>query len=407
VNRGEPDSAIVTALGDLAKRVRLGANPATPCAILAELAADPAVTVRASVALNAAAPSTADHRLAKDPDERIRLLLAQKMLAALPEMPVAEQERLGAQTVDVLFMLVQDEAVRIRTLVAEMLSALPGVPRGLILALAHDMAVPVSEPVLRLSPLLTATDLLALLHDPPHDSARCAIAGRSNLPSAAADVIAASADSDAIRALLANPSAAIRESTLDSLIARAQDQPSWHEPLVRRPSLPPRAARALSEIVASQWLQVLTERTDLPPALQSDLKQLLWARMAGELPQDSMVGDDAMMQAALLLESEGKLDEASLLDAVQAGDVRRVTAMLAVAAGVTLEVVDRAASLRSAKALVSLVWRAGFSMQIAVPIQSLLGRVGPAGILTESKPGFPLGTEEMGWQIDLLTRDSR
>jgi uncharacterized protein (DUF2336 family) len=403
----EADSAIVTTLGDLAKRVRLGANPATPSAILSALAADPAVTVRASVALNAGAPIAADQRLAGDPDERVRLLLAQKMLTALPEMSKAERERLGEQTVDVLFLLVQDEAVRIRIMVAEMLASLPGVPRGLILALAHDTAIPVSEPVLRLSPLLAASDLLALLHDPPHGAAQCAIAGRSHLPSAAADIIAASADSEAIRVLLANPSAAIRESTLDSLIARAGAQESWHEPLVRRPALPPRAARALSEIVSSQWLQVLADRPDLPPALQSDLKQLLWARLAGELPQDSRVGDEAMMQAALRLEALGKLDEASLLDAVQAGDLRRVTAMLAVAAGVTVEVVDRAAAMRSAKALVSLVWRAGFSMQIAVPVQSLLGRVAPTSLLTESAPGFPLGVEEMGWQIDLLTRDSR
>ncbi len=407
MSRAEADPAIVTALGDLAKRVRLGANPATPGVILAELAADPAVTVRASVALNAAAPSTADHLLAADPDERVRLLLAQKMVAALPDMSAAEQERLGEQTVDALFMLVQDEAVRIRILIAEMLAALPGVPRGLILALAHDTVIPVSEPVLRLSPLLSATDLLTLLHDPPHDASHRAIAGRANLPSAAADLIAASADSDAIRALLANPSAAIRESTLDSLIARARDQESWHEPLVRRPGLPPRAARALSEIVTGQWLQVLTQRTDLPPALESELKQRLWARLAGELPQDSTIGDDAMMQAALRLESMGKLDEASLLDAVQAGDLRRVAAMLAVAAGVTLDVVDRAAAMRSAKALVSLVWRAGFSMRSAVPIQSLLGRVAPTGLLADDKAGFPLGVDEMGWQIELLTRDTR
>jgi uncharacterized protein (DUF2336 family) len=365
------------------------------------------VTVRASVALNAAAPPGADHRLAADADERVRLLLAQKVLTALPDMPQADQERLGEQTVETLFLLVQDEAVRIRIMVAEMMASLPGMPRGLILALAHDTAIPVSEPVLRLSPLLTASDLLALLHDPPHGAVHCAIAGRRNLPSVAAAVIAASPDSEAIRVLLANPSAAIRESTLDALIARAGDQPSWHEPLVRRPTLPPRAARALSEILTSQWLQVLTERADLPPALQSDLKQLLWARMAGELPQDSTIGDDAMMQAALRMESLGTLDEASLLDAVQAGDVRRVTAMLAVAAGVTLDIVDRAAATRSAKALVSLVWRAGFSMQIAVPVQSLLGRVAPTSLLTESTPGFPLGVAEMDWQIDLLTRDTR
>ena len=402
-----PEAQSVTTLGDLAARVRLGANPQTAVVTLHELAADEAVTVRASVALNAGAPGSADHRLATDPDERVRLLLAHKILTSLPNMSADERERMSEQTVDVLFTLVQDEAIRIRVMLADMLGALPGVPRGLVLALAHDTAIPVSEPVLRLSPMLSATDLLALLRDPPNPAAGSAIARRSNLPAAAADIIAASADSDAIRALLANPSAAIREGTLDALIARAHDQPSWHEPLVRRPTLPPRAAIALSEIVAAQWLQVLTERTDLPAQTMSDLKQLLWARLAAEQPLESTIADDAVMQAAFRLAAQGRLDEATVLDAVQAGDIRRVTALLAVAAGVTIDVVDRAAAMRSAKALVSLVWRAGFSMQTAVPVQALLGRLAPTGILAEAEPGFPLAPDEMGWQIDLLTRDTQ
>jgi uncharacterized protein (DUF2336 family) len=403
----ELDTGSVSGSRDLATRVRLGANPHTAGATLTELATDEDVTVRASVALNAGAPATADQRLARDQDERVRLLLAHKILTSLPNMSAAERERLSEQTVDVLFTLVQDEAIRIRIMLADMVASLPGIPRGLVLALAHDTAIPVSEPVLRLSPLLSATDLLALLRDPPNPAAGTAIARRSNLPAAAADVIAASADSEAIRALLANSSAAIRESTLDSLIARAHDQPTWHEPLVRRPSLPPRAAIALSEIIAGQWLQVLTERTDLPEQTLSDLKQRLWARLAAEQPSESTIADEAVMQSAFRLAAQGRLDEATLLDAVQAGDVRRVTALLAVAAGVTTDVVDRAAAIRSAKALVSLVWRAGFSMQTAIPVQALLGRLAPTGILTEAEPGFPLGPDEMGWQIDLLTRDTQ
>ena len=407
MTRGLGDSTSVTSLGDLATRVRLGANPATPGAVLTELAADPVTTVRASVALNAAAPASADQRLATDQDEGVRMLLAHKVLAVLPDTGSGDRQLLSDKTADLLFTLVQDEAVRIRALLANVVGSIPGVPRGLILALAHDGEIPVSEPVLRLSPLLTATDLLALLRDPPHPGTSRAIACRANLPEAAADVIAASADSEAIRSLLANPSAAIRERTLDTLIARARAQMDWHEPLVRRPALPPRAARALSEFITSQWLQVLTERTDLSQTVKSELKQRLWARLAAEHPTDSAVADDAMMQAALRLEAHGQLDESAVQDAVTAGDVRRVTALLAVAAGVPLDVVDRAAGMRSAKALVSLVWRAGFSMQLAVPIQSLLGRLAPAGILRDTDPGFPLGVDEMGWQIDLLTRDGR
>ncbi len=399
-----PSRDATAALGDIAARVRQGANPATPSGTLAMLANDPAVTVRAAVALNAGASSEADQRLASDPDERVRLLLTRKVLALLPNMSRADQQRLSEQTVAILSKLVQDEAVRIRIMVSEVLAGLPAVPRDWILALAHDAAVPVSEPVLRLSPLLSAGDLLALVQNPPHAAAHHAIACRADLPAAVADVIVASASNAAIRALLANPSASIREATLDQLIARAQLQPDWHEPLVRRPALPPHAARTLSEIVANHWLQVLTDRTDLPPAVTSDLKQRLWARLAGELPADCAIADGAMMHAALRLSARGQLDEAALLDAAHAGDSRRVAALLAVAAGVPLAEVDRAASLRSAKALVSLVWKAGFSMRSAGPVQSLLGRLGPAGMLTATVHGFPLGVEEMGWQLELLAR---
>lgn len=393
-------------LADVSVRVRLGTNPETSPAILNVLAGDPDVTVRASVALNSAAPSNADRRLAADGDERVRMLLARKVLALLPGLSQSDQLRRSEQTVELLFTLVQDEAVRIRVMIGELLATLPGVPRHVILALAHDAAIPVGEPVLRLSPLLADSDLLALLQDPPHDAAFRAIAGRANLPGDVADMIAASADSDAIRTLLSNPSAAIREHTLDALIARAHGEPDWHGPLVSRPSLPPRAAYALSEIVTGDWLKMLAERQDLSPTLKSELKQRLWARLAGEHPVDSTIGDEAMMHAAKRLHLYGQLNEAAVHDAVSAGDVRRVSALLAVAAGVPLAVVDRAASMRSAKALVSLVWRAGFSMQLGVPVQTLLGRLSPTAVLDKPSPGFPMGIEEMGWQLDLLVRVS-
>ena len=52
-----------------------------------------------------------------------------------------------------------------------------------------------------------------------------------------------------------------------------------------------------------------------------------------------------------------------MLDAARDGDARKAAAMLALAAGMSLQAVRRAATLRSAKALVSLVWKAGYSMK--------------------------------------------
>ncbi len=115
-----------------------------------------------------------------------------------------------------------------------------------------------------------------------------------------------------------------------------------------------------------------------------------------------------MLEVARRLEALGTLGEAALLEAAAQGEARRTAAMLAVAAGVPLPMVDRAASLRSAKALVSLVWKAGYSMRVAGPVQALLGQLGPTAILHAGPDaGFPLGADEMMWQIDFLGANNR
>ncbi|MGB6903379.1 MAG: hypothetical protein WBD98_11165, partial [Acidobacteriaceae bacterium] len=95
--------------------------------------------------------------------------------------------------------------------------------------------------------------------------------------------------------------------------------------------------------------------------------------------------------------------------AVERADSRRCAALLAVAAKVPLASVERAATLRSAKGLVSLVWKAGFSMRVAGPVQMLLGQLGPKQVLLASDDGggFPLGPDEMRWQVDFLQHIGR
>ena len=80
-----------------------------------------------------------------------------------------------------------------------------------------------------------------------------------------------------------------------------------------------------------------------------------------------------------------------------------VAACLAVAARVPLAAVERAVRLRSTKGLVSLLWRAGFPMKAAAPVQSLLAGLPPGEVLLAGPAGsFPLGIAEMRWHVDLL-----
>jgi uncharacterized protein (DUF2336 family) len=392
-------------------RIRLSAASGTPPDVLCGLATDASVTVRAGVAINPVAPPEADGVLATDADERVRALLARKLAALLGTLSGPDRARLNRQAHEMLAHLVEDEAERVRAAIADVVKQMPDAPRELILRLARDTAVTVSDPVIRLSPLLTAEDLLALLAAAPSSTTALSVARRPDLNEALSDAIAATADTVAIRALLANPSAAIRESTLDQLIARAAEHVDWHGPLVWRPMLPPRAARALSEIVSTQLLDVLARRADLDPGVIRELRALLAGRLAqlpGGTPLRAGSTAEQVLAEARALATDGRLTEEVVLGATRRGEARFAAALLAVAAEVALSVVDRAATLRSAKGLVSLAWRAGFSMQVAGPLQALLARLPPAQILPPGPDGtFPLAVEEMRWQLDFLSRMGR
>ena len=395
---------------DEAARVRVAACPITPTGTLLALANDPADTVRAAIAINPGASMQVAQVLAADPSPRLRTLLARKLAVLIPNLGDTEREHMRQQALAVLADLVEDETERVRAAIAEVVKDMPDASRSLILRLAHDGAVAVHDPVIRLSPLLTTGDLLALLAAAPSPNTGTAVARRDGLPEAVSDAIAATAGPAAIAALLANGSAAIREATLDALVASAADHTSWHAPLVRRPRLSAGAARALSDMVATQLLDELTRRADLAPEVAGDLKSRLDARL-----RPAAANADARIPAssrrwpnARRLFDDGALNETVLLEAVQRGEARTVTALLAVAAGMSAAAVDRAARLRSAKCLVSLVWKAGFTMRAAGPVQVLLGRLAPNVILRATGGhGFPLAAEEMRWQIEFLSHADR
>lgn len=381
---------------DEATRVRLSAMPDTPAETLYALAADPSVTVRATLALNPAVSAETDALLARDADERVRAFLARKLGTLAPSLSTGARTLLQEQTLETLMALAGDEAVRVRAAIADAVKDLPAAPRAIIQRLAQDKAVMVCEPVILFSPLLTEDDLIALVASAPSAGTRLAVARRPGLGPDVSDALLARGTGDVTLALLMNASAHIREATLDALVEQAAAHTDWHDPLVRRPVLSPRAAKTLSRIVADHLLEVLAEREDLEPGLACELRAMVAARLNG--PDESR---DAATPA-------GKPTEAALLDAAREGDVRKAATLLATAAAVPLSVVRRATTLRSAKGLVSLAWKAGFSMKAGYAMQVLLARLSP-GIALKPGPGnsFPLSIQEMRWQLDFLNGEGR
>ncbi len=381
---------------DEAARVRLGARPMIEPEVSRGLAMDPSVTVRVSLALNPAAPLEADVLLARDPDERVRVLIARKLGALAPALSEQARSKLGAETLETLIALAEDAAVRVRAAIADAVKDMPEAPRALILRLARDDAAPVCEPVIRFSPLLTTDDLVALVAAAPSVATRLAVARRANIDTTVSDALVANGADDVILALLSNGSAQIREATLDALAEQSATRPDWQEPLIQRPVLSDRAVSALSRIVADHLLEVLARRGDLPADTAAGLRALVSERLA------------AAPVAAPPAPSVGEATEDGILEAAGQGDAAKAAALLAAAAGVPLAVVRRAATLRNAKGLVSLAWRAGFTMRAGYAVQLLLARLSP-GVALKAGPGntFPLSVQEMRWQLDFLSGNGR
>ena len=261
---------------DEAARVRLAARATTSAATLLARARDSSTTVRAAVALNPVTEAATDSHLMRDTDERVRALLAGKMARLLPGLSGRERSAAQSHVHGMLRNLAGDVAIRVRIALAEALTTLTTAPKDVIVKLARDPAIVVSALIVRFSPMLTDADLLELMTTPPHPVTASAVASRAGLSSAVASDIVAHADNAAVFALLSNRTAAIQEATLDSLVGRAGDHPEWHEPLCCRPALSARSLRALSRIVAGHLLDVLTSRTDVPPAFADELRGLWW-----------------------------------------------------------------------------------------------------------------------------------
>ena len=71
--------------------------------------------------------------------------------------------------------------------------------------------------------------------------------------------------------------------------------------------------------------------------------------------------------------------------------------------GVPVEAVQKAVSLKNAKGIVALVWKAKLGMRLAQQLQMQLAGLPPASLLRARADGsFPLTQQEMDWQIKFL-----
>lgn len=396
-------------------RRRVAEHPEVRPELLYFLAADAAAEVRRALATNDRTPRQADLILARDAEEAVRGALARKITRLAPDLPADQLSQIERMTVECLETLARDQAGEVRCILAEALKDLPNAPHAVINALARDVELQVCGPVLRHSPILTEEDLLDIILTGPVAGALSAIANRRDVSASVADAIARSDDEAAVAELLANPSAQIREETLDRIIDDAPRHEPWHSPLVRRPRL--------ASFVADNLLKVLQERSDLDPAAARHLAEVVRERVgrggvgngrAGG-PVDLWADGEARAETpeerpadrAARLFKEGKLTESLLDGALADGDRGLVMAGLAELSGIPLATVDRIIATHAPRAVTALVWRAGLSMRFARQVQLRLAQIPPKSALN-ARDGvhYPMPDDEMRWQLEFFGVDT-
>ncbi|MGE5516561.1 MAG: DUF2336 domain-containing protein [Bacteroidota bacterium] len=399
----------LAATGDTDTRAELASRADMQPEILYYLAEDANAEVRRCVARNEQSPAQANLLLAGDHDEAVRSDLAGKLVRLAPGLSANEQDRLRRLTYDALEILARDQIAKVREILSDALKDVVDAPPEVIRRLARDAEIAVSAPVLQFSPVLGDEDLLEIIAANPAPGALSAISKRSEVKARVADAIAATDDVDAIASLLGNPSAQIREETLDRLVDRAADIEQWHRPLVERPHLSSKAAGKLARFVAANLLQGLAARQDLEPDAAVAVAAVVRKRLdeleaTGPAKADARKAADetAALMRAQQLKVQGKLDESTIDTALSGGDHAFVMAALAVLSGLSFATLRKTVHTQSAKGIVAVTWKAGLSVGLCDQLQAKLLRLPPSRHLHARGGVFPLTAEEMEWQLEFL-----
>ena len=396
--------------GDSAVRIDLAGRGDIQPEVLYFLAEDDSAEVRGRIAANISTPRQADLILARDRDEAVRQTLARKIEMLLPELDASEQAQAHKYLVEVIEILAQDQADRVRQIIAETLKDVAAAPSDVIQRLARDAADVVACPVIEFSPLLSDLDLLEIIESGGNSGRLIAISRRRGVGEQVADAIVATQNEGAITALLDNASAQIREEALDGLVAAAIEVSVWQEPLVKRPRLPFSAVRKLAGFVATSLLDLLSARDDLDRETASLVAREVERRIADQAAETAEQGIEAAnadcetdeTRAARMFEA-GELDDQTLMQALNGGDRGLVRHGIALRADLPLSLIDHVLAAHSAKGVTALAWKAGCTMRFASQLQLRLGGIAPNQVLNpRGGNDYPLNPEEMDWQLDFF-----
>lgn len=392
----------MNARGDLAARTDAGPE------VLTYLASHGAEATRTAVAANPATPAEVNFTLTGDPSQSVREALANKIGRLFPGMLLAEEEHLRDLAIRTIEKLAEDEAVRVRAVLADAIKHMDCIPRPVAEKLARDSEAAVSTPILEFSPQIDDDSLIEIVTAAEANAVLEAVARRKGLTDRVADAVVATRNTGAIASLLKNIDASIRKGTLDKIVSQAAEIAEWHGPLVMRAELSPQSIRRLTEYVGGSLLKTLAEKNNLDGKTRRFLEEKL-AKYRSETitPATEVEGEaDAFQQAINDVEAAfraGVLNDAFITRAI--ADHRKDTVVCALSrlTNADPQIVRTILDAQGARALTSLAWKAGLNMRTAYKIQTtVMHLTGDKLLPARGGTDYPMSEEEMHWQLSCV-----
>jgi uncharacterized protein (DUF2336 family) len=386
--------------GDAAALKALAEDKNTHPEILYYLAKTGDAGLRQAVAVNPATPVQAATLLATDQNQDVRLVLAQRLVALLPDLSPERHSQLYAYAVQALGMLAQDEVFKVRKALTTTLRDYAKAPPPVVSRLARDVEREIAEPILRFCIALADEDMLEILKGHPESWAVQAIAARPKVSEAVSDAVVDTGDVPGTAVLLGNAGARLSPAALQIIVARARNYPEWHKPIALRAELSVDLARELAGFVNRSILDVLKKRSNFDAATRQGIISMVQRRI--EYQREGGASETPEEKVERYAKAE-RLTPDVLLDALSWQELDFVVIALSRLARIPVPTVRTMLTSGAAKPIVALCWKAGLNPRFCVEMQRLGGKLQPRDLLyPKGGRDYPLTPDEIRWQLEFF-----
>ena len=383
-------------------RLSLAKNPNTHLEILFYLAEDKDIKVRRAVAANPSTPLHVSEILAKDNDVDVKLALITRLSDLLPDLSQDQYAHLYAFAAAAMGILALDEVLKVRLALSTALRDELYAPPEVIKQLAKDLERQVSEPILKLCTIIPDDVLIEIIQQHPSPWAAEAIAGRREVSIEVSTVLIEKGDTKVGQALILNKTAKISDETLDNILSLALDKPEWHRPLALQSHLPARVIQQIVMFVDTSIHKLIFERADMDDETRNDLLDTISRRVNFLI--DSEGNKITVSEKIKILIDRHELNDDAIKDALALREYDFVYDTLAYKSKLHVKIVKKMINTGSPKSVVSIVWKAGFTMRTALEVQKALAQIQPRELIYPKNGNeYPLSEKDMQWQVDFFS----